>query len=343
MPEWHELRDAAMRRANGACEYCGALAVHVHHVTYPKFRGSEHPDTLIAICADCHDLSHGKKPMNYPVVATQPVRIEAFSNKPISIVPHNKHLYATDAGYCDGMGLPTINRPYFCERIAQTALLMTGTSDEPIAIIHNGLVHYRLHVALKALENWYHEVLKHDHKITGTRAQIEALKECRNKYLQWQKWMWDLASKELGARAAGGAGLVAMPNHPVADVSPQEWLASFRQALGFIAPKVAEHDSRLARVEAVVHRDPTEYVTVRQACIELAALPEQVVYGRVNLETRVGALLREEGAEHGPEVITRLSGNALSVPVRTWRRADAYRVIGKALGNQFDQRLLPLQ
>lgn len=342
MPEWRELREAAMRRADGRCEYCGEPAVHVHHVSYPKFRGEEHPDTLVAICADCHDLSHGKKPMNYPAVAAQPIRITAFSGTVISVVPHNKHLYMTDGALMEGLGTPKLIRGYFGQRIAQSALLLSGQSDEPIAIVVGGIIHYRLHVGLVALENYYHEVLKNERRTTGSRAELEAMNECRDKYRAWQGWLHDLAAQAIESKVAQRVGMTAPPNQPVADISPSAWLMSIREAVSMIAPKVAEHDQRIARVEAVVHRDPTEYVTVRAACMELAVLPEQIVYGRQNLETRVGMLLANEGADCGPEQMTRLSGNSLAVPIKTWKRGDAYRVIGQAVGGQYDQRLLPL-
>lgn len=39
---------------------CGAIATHLHHLTYLTL-GAEHPDDLIALCNWCHLLAHGRR------------------------------------------------------------------------------------------------------------------------------------------------------------------------------------------------------------------------------------------------------------------------------------------
>ncbi len=57
-PEWAERRRGALRRADHACQTCGAGGrLHVHHRTYER-RGEEPPDDLIVLCEDCHLAVH---------------------------------------------------------------------------------------------------------------------------------------------------------------------------------------------------------------------------------------------------------------------------------------------
>jgi hypothetical protein len=57
-PEWAERRRGALRRADHACQTCGAGGrLHVHHRTYER-RGEEPPDDLLVLCRDCHLAVH---------------------------------------------------------------------------------------------------------------------------------------------------------------------------------------------------------------------------------------------------------------------------------------------
>lgn len=58
-PEWMDLRNAAYKRANNKCEFCGNPAVAVHHVKYPKNYSQDTLENLVAVCKSCHDKSHG--------------------------------------------------------------------------------------------------------------------------------------------------------------------------------------------------------------------------------------------------------------------------------------------
>ena len=40
------------------CERCGFIAVDIHHIIYKSQGGSDEVENLIALCRDCHEMSH---------------------------------------------------------------------------------------------------------------------------------------------------------------------------------------------------------------------------------------------------------------------------------------------
>ena len=56
-PKWRAKRKAVMTRDNGQCQFCGAKAIDVHHLTYVRIFNESIYD-LVAICRSCHDLLH---------------------------------------------------------------------------------------------------------------------------------------------------------------------------------------------------------------------------------------------------------------------------------------------
>lgn len=55
---WQRKRYLVLKRDNGKCVYCGALATQVHHKRYAKNIGKEPIDWLVSICKSCHDSKH---------------------------------------------------------------------------------------------------------------------------------------------------------------------------------------------------------------------------------------------------------------------------------------------
>lgn len=59
-PEWRDLRQRVMDRAQGLCEGCRLTpAKEVHHLSYEHW-GHEFVFELVALCGDCHDRIHAK-------------------------------------------------------------------------------------------------------------------------------------------------------------------------------------------------------------------------------------------------------------------------------------------
>ena len=58
-PQWKDLREQAMYRADNKCEFCRRTGHAVHHVKYPKVFKDDHLDNLVMVCRRCHELCHG--------------------------------------------------------------------------------------------------------------------------------------------------------------------------------------------------------------------------------------------------------------------------------------------
>ena len=57
-PQWKQVRDDHLRRADHRCEICKqARACQVHHWTYARL-GHEHSLDLCAVCVECHHRIH---------------------------------------------------------------------------------------------------------------------------------------------------------------------------------------------------------------------------------------------------------------------------------------------
>lgn len=61
---WLALADETRRLAGHRCQVCNSGGeLHVHHRTYERI-GQEFQSDLVALCADCHALFHGKRDVN---------------------------------------------------------------------------------------------------------------------------------------------------------------------------------------------------------------------------------------------------------------------------------------
>ena len=58
---WKILRNQAIDKSGGLCEFCGEGADEVHHVRYPKSFDKDSLDNLVVTCRKCHETSHGIK------------------------------------------------------------------------------------------------------------------------------------------------------------------------------------------------------------------------------------------------------------------------------------------
>ena len=55
------FRDEILKRAKARCEACGfgfTPLLHIHHIVPVSEGGAGHPDNLIALCPNCHELVH---------------------------------------------------------------------------------------------------------------------------------------------------------------------------------------------------------------------------------------------------------------------------------------------
>lgn len=57
--DWNKARNAAIKRDNGKCNFCGCSGdIHVHHIRPLSRGGTNEPYNLVTLCADCHRREH---------------------------------------------------------------------------------------------------------------------------------------------------------------------------------------------------------------------------------------------------------------------------------------------
>lgn len=57
-PEWRDLRQKVIKRANNICEKCTIYNIqNVHHLTYKRFL-EERTEDLLGVCTSCHKELH---------------------------------------------------------------------------------------------------------------------------------------------------------------------------------------------------------------------------------------------------------------------------------------------
>ena len=62
---WKIIASAAIVRANFKCANCGpdwTDHLEVHHLTYVRVGGDEHPEDLVVLCRPCHRRLHPQLP-----------------------------------------------------------------------------------------------------------------------------------------------------------------------------------------------------------------------------------------------------------------------------------------
>lgn len=56
---WRKVKRLVIKRDNGLCVLCGALAVDVHHVKFRSQGGADDVRNCVCLCRKCHELAHG--------------------------------------------------------------------------------------------------------------------------------------------------------------------------------------------------------------------------------------------------------------------------------------------
>jgi|DEB0MinimDraft_6_1074348.scaffolds.fasta_scaffold26399_2 hypothetical protein len=66
LPGWQALRQQAMERAEGVCEFCGygIACFDLHHRWYPR-KAADNLRLLMAIHRECHDAIHHGGTLKY--------------------------------------------------------------------------------------------------------------------------------------------------------------------------------------------------------------------------------------------------------------------------------------
>lgn len=56
---WRKVKRLVIKRDNGLCVLCGALAVDVHHVKFRSQGGKDDVRNCVCLCRKCHEMAHG--------------------------------------------------------------------------------------------------------------------------------------------------------------------------------------------------------------------------------------------------------------------------------------------
>ena len=332
-PEWRAMREMVMQRAGGICEHCGKDAEHVHHVRYPKVYAEDHPDNLIAVCAACHDLHHGAKPMTAATLTDwSNTQLETPDGRRVTVIGTDGGVFADSITWMDAMRVPKSARDIVSAKIAMYGATMTRPGFCFQAQL-NGTLVYRWDVIDQSLMFWYVEHRRSSTPQPGARhvSQSErreldqfadALAEMRFHFRRQQEAAW--LGRLQGKKAPE-------PVHAV-----PEWVVQLTRQLGetVIETKrdVAAQGERVSKLEAVVLRKRDEWITVKEGCRECFVDESMIVHGRENLGSHVGRLLGQHNRPKGPTKTTRIDGSGLTVRVNQWRREDVYKGIKHACG-----------
>lgn len=330
--EWKKLRLAALKGADGRCEYCGEPAEHVHHIRYPKVGQPHTLDMLVAVCARCHDISHGAKEMKAITGASTTTITGPFEDS-VTLYHADGLIWATVEQWSRVLRAPYF-MPDFLRRHARSQLihLKAGT----FIATCGGETVYRWPPIAASLDLW--DRAWRDKKERGEVPTMETNKRAEAMRFELmiaklKAWGYELQERELQAamrtkmtQSQAGSGL--------ADVgTAMQAIQTLAQATETVLVKhesdISNHEVRIKKVEDVVpeFRDPDTYVTVKHRCLERSLSFAMIVEGRMNLSQACGMFLKKLGAPSGTTIKERQDGSSLTMDVATWRRADIDKAV----------------
>lgn len=317
--EWKSLRHAAMRRAAGRCEYCNKIAIHVHHIRYPKLGQKHSLDMLVAVCDRCHDLSHGARGMHGLANAKTIKMSGPFDN-------------SGSVYHCDGLIWASVQQwtsvlrvPYFLvDFLERAADLQAHTlKGGPFAASCSGYKVFRWPPIAAALDKWHRDWMakclegKIPHEL-NLRLESE---QFAKSILQLKEWGYALQERELQEAMR----VRLNPQQATDGIAGVEQAMRAIQSLANATETVlTKHGTRLRSLENLspALREPAEFISVKQRCAELGLPVSIVVDGRMNLSQAVGHHLGRSGCSKGDKFMERLDGRGMMTEVSTWKRSD---------------------
>ncbi|MGE0745272.1 MAG: HNH endonuclease [Rhodospirillales bacterium] len=331
-PQWQGKRDAVRLRALGRCEFCGAAMRDVHHVRYPKTLGTEPDDDLLAVCGRCHDLSHGRRKVNdlqaIPGGQAQTVRLPTGDRFTVC-VSESGDAFASIAAWRDQLRVPEFilsfdERVRHYARDATAGLMLQGRFNGVDVVAWQAVAE-----ALDAIHAEYREIAWKPRRVDSKiepKDWPRMVEFIRNVH-ETKRWGYRLQSRALGALVKGRA-------------QPSGDAGGLDERIALLAAGYTKQAGRIGELEAIVKKDPGEWITAQQGCNETNNNPARVVGHRENLEAAVGRFLKGRGAKSGPEKHRiRLSGSGHMTEVNLWRRIDVYAVLTELVDKDYSHLL----
>lgn len=287
--------------------------------------------------------------MNLPVLRDWAREvIDAPDGRKITVISKDGGLFADEPIWFDGLHAPSCERAGLSGLVSTHGALMNGKPGFVAVAQVNGTPVYRWDVIDEALMFWYTEYVRAKTPSSGKvyrspyeRDQCEkfaaTLKDMRFHFRRQQEARWV-------AKLTGRTEVDSPSTMPV-------WADRVMKRLGEAVvehdERLAEHDGKIesqvravARLEAVVLRLRDEWITVKEGARECCVDESTIVYGRENLGSAAGRILKKNARPEGPKRTTRLDGNGLMTPVNTWMRSDVYKVFKHLTGRDFDHLLV---
>lgn len=345
--EWGQLRDAALARAGYLCEYCKDVAEHVHHLRYPKIGQNHSLDMLVAVCARCHDISHGAKDMESLLNPKTTNLVGPYDNS-VSVFHANGLVWASVDQWVRVLQAPYFMPDYLRTHADVQSNLLKGGQYSATC---GGTKVYRWPPIAAAIDNWHRswmlKVTQQQHTTMPLNQRQESERFARN-VMQLKAWGWELQERELQA-AMNNSMTREQSDSGVAETKQAmkaiQHLAQATQVVLEDHDRVLDrHDEELQKLKSdiPIYRDPDEYVSIKQRCLELSLPFGIVVQGKMNLTQACGQFLKGSGAEQGSNQVERLDGQSLTMPVSTWKRKDIDGAISRFMPKPSDPAQMDL-
>lgn len=333
--DWKKLRELALIRTNGLCQFCGDFATQVHHVKYPKQFGAEHPHSLVPVCDKCHKISHGvqkMKQLEHAVVMTE----LSPSGINLNYLLSGGRVYASAKSWTRSLQVPDCMKVWFEQRLISTAMFKKESSGESLEMEYQNTAVYRWHVVGELLRTFDREWYQSQYK-SREKTEQQAIEKFHNNYERLINWGYDLQERALSSMLNGD-------NQKNSVVTQENLVEAMKQA---VAPRLRAHDDKLYEHDVVIaeikqsmptKRDQEEFITVKQAIAEqgldASAMPLHPK-SRDTLSGLAGKKLKAMNAEQGAAVMARLDGQKIDIPTNSYRRGVIYEILqGLSVGGQ---------
>lgn len=250
-----------------------------------------------------------------------------FDN-PVTVYHSNGLIWASIDQWCS-----VLQAPYFLpdklrtSAETQASLLRGG----PFSATFGNDKAYRWPPIAAALDlwhrNWMISVSKGEHTTLATNLRSESERFARN-VARLKAWGYELQERELQTAMKAKMTPVPASSGMLDAAQAMEAIRLLAHATETILVKheneLAEHQEQLVEIkrEMPAFRDPEEFVTIKQRCLEQALPFGAIVQGRMNLTQAVGQYLQKSGCIKGPSRQERLDGSSIITEVATWKRSD---------------------
>jgi hypothetical protein len=338
--DWKEQRAEALDRSTGFCEYCGDVAVNVHHVKYPKKYEENNPNNLVSVCKKCHDLSHGKRSIDRIADAKimQDIAPQGITMK---YLLSEGRVYASAKSWIRALKVPEHMHVWFETGLARTALLKGKNATGKLEMEFRNTPVYRWHAVAELLRafdrQWYSDQFK-----SKPRNQLKALEKFHDNYESIISWGYDLQERALNSLI-----------NPVQDQSSNLTQNDLYNAINeAVTPRINQQESIINEHDVVISeicnstptlREESEFITVKQAINEQGLDFTSMPYfpnSRENLSGLVGQILKKKCIETGDSITSRIDGSSDVIEVNTYTRNDIYKALKEISENKLKQQKL---